>query len=90
MAFFNFFFLYQQKRHLTLTQSAEALKITVFFLLSCHKVLVVLTHPSVAPYSRVPSTCCSWRLGQSTNILGFSLHHDHLRVRTMVSAARGW
>ena len=36
------------------------------------------------------STCCSRRLEQSTNILGFSLHHDHLRVRTMVSAARGW
>ena len=35
-------------------------------------------------------TCCSRRLEQSTNILGFSLHHDHLRVRTMVSAARGW
>jgi hypothetical protein len=32
----------------------------------------------------------SERLEQSTNILGFSLHHDHLRVRTMVSAARGW
>ena len=32
------------------------------------------------------STCCSWRLEQSTNIQDF-LHHDHLR-RTMVSAAR--